>query len=132
MTTSLPAVTDLNRHGPAPTLTAALFDLGHHCTGTCTEAADELGAQLWFLRRRFARAGRGPASLIVVDTSDYGGSRQRARQLMHTINDCLRPDGIRMVERRSDDCGVALTLVRPLPAEHRPSATPMRIVRIPS
>ena len=135
MTSSPPAGAGLCLARPAPTLTAAQADLGHHCTGTCADAVDALGAQLWFVRRRSNRLGRGPASLVVVDASEYEGSRERSRQLMRAINDCLRPDGIRMSERRIDDCGVALALVRPLPhdaPDHRPPTTPLSLVRMPS
>jgi hypothetical protein len=53
---------------------------------------------------------------------------------MHSINDCLRPDGIRMSERRVDDSGVALALVRPMP--HAPQSDPaeprsLRLVGMP-
>lgn len=135
MTVPQTPIARLDLHRPVPTITATLFDLGHHCTGPCADAIDELGAQLWFLRRRFAGPGRGPASLVVVDASGYEGSRERSRQLMRDINDCLRPDGIRMSERRIDDCGVALAHVRQLPHDpptRRPPTTPLHLVPIPS
>ena len=100
---------------PPPALTSVLADLGHDCPGTCAGATAELGAELWFVRRGPARAGRGAAALVVVDASEYDGSVERSRQLMSAINDCLRSDGIRLSERGIDDAGFALATVRPLP-----------------
>jgi hypothetical protein len=125
MTPSPPAVADLDGHRTAATLNSALFDLGHRCDGGCTAAVDELGAQLWFSRRRSTRSGGYRASLVVVDARFYEGSRERSRQLMRAINDCVQPDGIRVSERRIDDSGVALALVRP-------SITPLHLVGLQS
>jgi len=49
----------------------------------------------------------------VIDAGDFEGSVDRSRDLMRSINDCLRPDGIRVSERRIDDAGFALAVVRP-------------------
>jgi hypothetical protein len=128
MTTSPRPDIELGSVEPAPSLSTTLDALGHDCPGDCARAVDELGAHLWFVRRAMAGPGRGPASLVVVDASDYPGPRERSRQLMRSINDCLRPDGIRMSERRIDDCGVALAVARPMPHESLPT-TALRLVR---
>jgi len=125
---------DLGTDGPlrSPALTSVLAELGHDCTGTCTDAAAELGAEFWFVRRSPSRTGRGAPALVVVDASGYDGSIERSRQLMRAINECLRPDGIRMSERRIDDSGFALAALRPLPHEsvgHRVAPTSLRLVR---
>ncbi len=117
---------------PAPALTSVLADLGHDCPGACTTATAELGAQLWFIGRGPARTGRCSAALVVVDASAYDGSVVRYRQLMRTINDCLWPDGIRMSQRRLDDSGLALAMVRPVPpdaVDSRAPATSRRLIR---
>jgi hypothetical protein len=119
----------------AAPVTSVLADLGHNCPGTCTEASDELGAELWFVRRRLAAAGRRPATLVVLDVSEFHGSIERARHLMRTINDCLRSDGIRVSERRIDDSGLALAAVKPLTRrsqDRRASAPALRMIRMPS
>jgi hypothetical protein len=95
-------------------LAAVLADLGHDCPGSCATAAAELGASIWFIRRRTPRLGRADATLVVLDTSDYDGPMHRSRQLMREVYDCVRHDGIRITERRIDDSGRALAPVRPL------------------
>jgi len=59
MTSSPPAGAGLCLARPAPTLTAAQADLGHHCTGTCADAVDELGAQPSFLNPLWYAGGFG-------------------------------------------------------------------------
>jgi hypothetical protein len=97
--------------GTAPSLSSLLGDLGHDCTGVCATAASELGAEPWFVRRRTPVAGPGLSTLVVVDASGYAGSADRSRRLVRSINECLRPDGIRVSERRIDDAGIALSKV---------------------
>jgi hypothetical protein len=91
-----------------------LADLGHDCPGSCGAAADELGAQVWFVRRRLPRAGRTDSALIVLDAGDYEGPLHRSRQILRAVNDCVRDDGIRVTERRIDDSGRALATVSAL------------------
>jgi hypothetical protein len=115
-------MTTVTTAGATRELTTALDDLGHDCPGSCAEAAHELGARLWFVRRGPDPSGRGSATLVVLDASDYEGTRDRSRQLIRTLNDCLRPDGIRVSERRIDDSGLALAACRRQP--HRTSGRP--------
>ena len=75
-------------------------------------AVEELRAELWLVRRRLALAGPGSA-IVVLDARAYDGSVEGSRQLMRAINDCVRPDGIRVSERRVDDYGLALAMVKP-------------------
>lgn len=119
----------------APSLSSLLGDLGHHCPGVCATAASELGAEPWFVRRRKASPGRGLSTLVVVDASGYDGSADRSRQLLRSINECLRADGIRVSERRIDDAGIALSTVdrsaHPFARPRDPDG-PRRLTRISS
>jgi hypothetical protein len=119
----------------APSLFSLLVDLGHDCPGVCATAASELGAEPWFVRRRTAVTGHGASTLVVVDASRYAGSADRSRQLLRSINECLRPDGIRVSERRIDDAGIALSRVDrsggPIPGP-RDLDGPRRLTRISS
>jgi hypothetical protein len=116
-------------------LSSLLGDLGHDCPGLCTTAASELGAEPWFIRRRTPVAARGLTTLVVVDASGYEGSADRSRRLVRSINECLRPDGIRVSERRIDDAGIALSRVDrsrgPIPGPRDPDG-PRRLTRISS
>jgi hypothetical protein len=110
-------------------LAPVLAGLGHDCPGFCGAAADELGASVWFVRRRPAGDGRTESTLVVLDASEYTGPLRRSRQLMRDLNDCVRQDGIRVTERRIDDSGRALATVSflrrdgSLPVQH-PGFTP--------
>jgi hypothetical protein len=101
-----------------------LAGLGHDCPGSCGAAADELGANVWFVRRRATGEGRTESTLVVLDASEYDGPLPRSRQLIRDVNDCVRHDGIRVTERRIDDSGRALATVSSirgdgyLPAQH--------------
>jgi hypothetical protein len=99
---------------PSSSLGHVLADLGHDCDGSCAAAADELGAHVWFLRRRGPGNGRADSTLVVLDASGVHGLLHRSRQLMREINDCVRDDGIRVTERRIDDSGRALATVSSL------------------
>jgi hypothetical protein len=88
-----------------------LAGLGHDCPGSCGAAADELGANVWFVRRRASGESRTESTLVVLDASEYDGPLRRSRQLMRGVNDCVRHDGIRVTERRVDDSGRALATV---------------------
>ena len=101
----------------ASSLAPVLAGLGHDCPGSCGAAADELRATVWFVRRRSPGAGRADATLVVLDAGDYDGPMPRSRQLMRDVNDCVRPDGIRVTERRIDDSGHALATVSSLPGD---------------
>jgi len=96
---------------PSSSLGPVLAGLGHDCTGSCGPAGDELGAHVWFVRRRPAGVGRADATLVVLDAHDYDGPMHRSRQLMRDVNACVRDDGIRVTERRTDDSGRALATV---------------------
>ena len=109
-TTSLTSTDRVQPH-PARSFASVLTDLGHNCNGACLNAVDELRAELWLVRRRLAAAGPGSA-LVVLDARAYDGSVEGSRQLMRAINDCVRPDGIRVSERRTDDSGLALAMVQ--------------------
>ena len=98
-------------------LAPVLASLGHDCPGSCRAAAEELQATVWFVRRRAPGAGRADATLVVLDAGDYDGPMPRSRQLMRDVNDCVRPDGIRVTERRIDDSGHALATVSSLPGD---------------
>jgi Ribonuclease G/E len=68
----------------------------------------------------------------VIDAGDVDGSVDRSRDLMRSINDCLRPDGIRVSERRIDDAGFALSVVRATPRpvlDRRTADEHLRLVR---
>jgi hypothetical protein len=104
--------------GPSsPSLGPVLAELGHDCSGSCGAAAEELGANVWFVRRRSPRAGRSDSTLVVLDASAYDGRPHRSRQLLRDVNDCVRDDGIRVTERRIDDSGRALATVSALRSE---------------
>ena len=98
----------------SPLLGPVLAGLGHECPGRCGAAADELGASVWFVRRRSSGIGRSESMLVVLDASDYDGPLARSRHLMRDVNDCVRSDGIRVTERRIDDSGHALASVSPI------------------
>ena len=98
-------------------LSAVLGRLGHDCPGTCDAADTELGAPVWFVRSRMNGAGPGDTALVVLDSSDFGCSITRSRQLLREINDCTRSHGIRVSERRVGDEGHALANVRALQAD---------------
>jgi hypothetical protein len=115
---------------PSSSLDRVLAGLGHDCPGRCSAAADELGAHVWFVRRRPPGAGRSDATLVVLDATDYGGPMHRSRQLMRDVNDCVRDDGIRVTERRIDDSGRALATVSSL--HDAPSATPLGFLPSPT
>jgi hypothetical protein len=114
--TSRTATADSAVAPPLPSLGPVLEGLGHTCSGSCGQAADELSAKVWFIRRRLPRAGRTDSTLVVLDASDYEGPMSRSRDLMRTVNDCVRDDGIRVTERRIDDSGRALASVSSLRA----------------
>jgi hypothetical protein len=99
---------------PSSSLGPVLADLGHDCPGACGAAGDELGAHVWFVRRRPAGVGRADATLVVLDAHDHDGPMHRSRQLLRDVNDCVRDDGIRVTERRVDDSGRALATVSSL------------------
>jgi hypothetical protein len=113
MTTTSPVVAPSVRPSSSQ-LGPVLADLGHDCPRSCGAAADELGAHVWFVRRRPARAGRGDSTLVVLDAGGYDGPRHRSRQILRDVNDCVRDDGIRVTERRIDDSGRALATVSTL------------------
>jgi hypothetical protein len=98
-------------------LGSVLSRLGHDCPGACDAADTELGAPVWFVRSRVFGAGPGDAALVVLDSSDFGCSITRSRQLLRQINDCTRAHGIRVSERRVGDEGHALANVRALQAD---------------
>lgn len=100
-----------------PCLAAVLRDLGHACAGVCRTAAEELGAQVWFARRRPAQGRRRATALVVVDTSAYVGSVSRSHQLLHQINDCAKADRILVMARRAGDAGLALAVAARSPHE---------------
>lgn len=106
----------LDPFGTSPTLTSVLSDLGHDCPGTCAAADAELGAPVWFVRRRLNRQGINDAALVVLDASDYTGSLTRTRQLLREVNTCTLRHGIRVSERLFGDAGHALAAVRAMPA----------------
>jgi len=114
MTTTQPLGAPSGELPLSPSLDRVLAGLGHDCPGSCGAAADELGAHVWFVRRRPPGVGRTDASLVVLDASDYDGPMHRSRQLMRDLNDCVRDDGIRVTERRIDDSGRALATVSAL------------------
>ena len=99
---------------PSSSLGPVLDGLGHDCLGSCAAAAEELGAHVWFLRRRAPGNGRADSTLVVLDSSGIHGLMHRSRQLLREINDCVRDDGIRVTERRIDDSGRALGTVSSL------------------
>ena len=132
MQTSPPSNATFDPRLSSPTLACVLAGPGHGCPGLCAAAADELGAQPWFVRRRPTLEVHGPATLVVIDAGDFEGSVDRSRDLMRSINDCLRPDGIRVGERRIDDAGFALAVVRPPPRpvlDRRAADEHLRLVR---
>ncbi len=113
----------------SPALGPVLAGLGHDCSGRCGAAADELGARVWFVRRRASGLGRTESTLVVLDAAEYDGPLSRSRQLMRDVNDCVRGDGIRVTERRIDDSGHALASVSPVRADqsvlgHQPAGSP--------
>jgi hypothetical protein len=69
------------------------------------------------VRSRIGGTGPGDAALVVLDSSDFGCSIIRSRQLLRQINDCTRGHGIRVSERRVGDEGHALANVRALQAD---------------
>jgi hypothetical protein len=115
---------------PSSSLDRVLAGLGHDCPGSCSSAAEELGAHVWFVRRRPPGVGRADATLVVLDATDYVGPMHRSRQLMRDVNDCVRVDGIRVTERRIDDSGRALATVSAL--HNAPSATPLGFMPSPT
>ena len=100
-----------------PCLSVVLAELGHACPGSCRAVADELGAQVWFSWRPPTRDGHRDNALVVIDTNEYAGSVFRANQLLHQINNCTQAHGIRVVERRFGDTGLALAASAPWPRE---------------
>ena len=114
MTTTQSVAAPSGELPPSSSLDSVLAGLGHDCPGSCGAAADELGAHVWFVRRRPLGVGRADATLVVLDASDYDGPMHRSRQLMRDVNDCVRDDGIRVTERRIDDSGRALATVSSL------------------
>ncbi len=112
--TAADAAVDSDVEPSLPSLGPVLEGLGHACSGSCGQAADELGAKVWFIRRRLPSAGRTDPTLVVLDASDYEGPMSRSRELMRTVNACVREDGIRVTERRIDDSGRALASVSSL------------------
>ena len=114
MTTTQSVAAPSGELPPSSSLGSVLAGLGHECPGSCGAAADELGAHVWFVRRRPPGVGRADATLVVLDASDYDGPMHRSRQLMRDVNDCVRDDGIRVTERRIDDSGRALATVSSL------------------
>lgn len=91
-----------------PALPAVFADLGHLCVGDCRAAGEELNADVWFTRSSTTHEARQSLALVVIDTTNYRGSLTRRLQLLHHLNDCTRPDGIHVTERRHGDAGHAL------------------------
>ena len=108
------ATPDIAVEPPLPSLGSLLEGLGHACSGSCAQAADELSAKVWFVRRRLPCAGRTDSTLVVLDAADFQGSMSRSRELLRAVNACVRDDGIRVTERRIDDSGRALASVSSL------------------
>jgi hypothetical protein len=104
----------LDPFGAAPSLTSVLTDLGHDCPGTCAVADAELGAPVWFVRRRLNHQSTNDAALVVLDATGYTGSLTRSRRLLREVNECTLRHGIRVSERRADDAGHALATVSAL------------------
>ncbi len=96
---------------PDISLGEVLAGFGHDCLGSCASAGEELRAPVWFVHRRAPRDNRADHTLVVLDASEYDGPPARSRQLLRAVNDCVRPDGIRVTERRIDDSGHALAAV---------------------
>lgn len=97
-----------------------LAALEHDCPGSCSAAAQDLGANVWFMRRTPQQARRYD-TLVVLDASGYEGPMHRARRLVHEVNLCVRHGAIRVTERRIDDSAHALATVSAIHAPRKPT-----------
>ncbi|MFK5689372.1 hypothetical protein ACI3EY_06865 [Ornithinimicrobium sp. LYQ92] len=99
---------------PGAHLQSVLEHLGHRCPGACRSTAEEIGASVWFARRRIVVDSGRPAALVVLDCSAYTGPLLMQRLLLRRINACTSIDGVQVCERRSGDVGHAVAAVRAL------------------
>ena len=91
----------IRQRSPAFTLGTALVWLGHDCPGDCPPDVSARPAEVWFVR------ANGTAShtwaLTIVDV-DFTASPQDSRQdLLEQVNDCVRPDRIRVRHRSTPE-----------------------------
>ena len=96
---------------PVIALAALLDNLGHRCAASCSVLAEDLRARVWFTVRHDVARARSRPMLVVVDIRDPDGSVTRSIELLRRINVCTTADGIRVVERRRDDAGLALAAI---------------------
>ena len=84
-----------------------------------SDAAEELGANVWFVRRRTSWQRRTDATLVVFDASNEYPVYSPC-QLIRNVNDRVRHDAIRVPERQIDGSGRVLSIGRALRGEHGP------------
>jgi hypothetical protein len=101
------------------TLSSALAWAGHDCAGGCPPAVADLPADVWFVRRPGARSTARPQTLVVVEVDENPDAPpERIREFLHAVDQCTRPDGIRVRERLRDSL---LAQTGPLTVGRRPS-----------
>lgn len=86
----------LRRAPTSFTLSTALAWLGHDCPGDCPALTATCPAEIWFTRRGDTRDAWASA---IVDVDFTAAPDGHGRDLLGEINDCVRPDRIRVRDR---------------------------------
>ncbi len=117
----------------------ALAWIGHDCSGGCPTEAATVPASVWFVRTPAVTARSWATTLVVVDLSPRDGlgvptqTPEVVRAMLRRVNDCTRPEHIRVRERVSGDHSHAVDATNTDPrvgaplylrAEHITSALP--------
>ncbi len=85
----------------------------------CSDAAEELGANVWFVQRRTPWQRRTDATLVVLDASNEYPVFHPC-QIIRDVNGRVRHDAIRVPERQIDGSGRVLSIGRARRGEHGP------------
>lgn len=98
-----PASLDDMQRVPSFTLATALVLLGHNCPGGCPRTATECRAAVWFVRLPDDTRSTWTRTLVEVAFLDVPRWGTRSRYLIGAINECVRPDHLRVRARTEQE-----------------------------